>query len=111
MLETTIDAQQCGDIVAFAIRITNPDDEDVELSFSDSQRVRVVVYSTTEDEPRWRSDEDQLFMQMLGSQVIRAGDETIFEETWGEPEPGEYRAVGEVVCSGRELRTETEFSV
>ena len=109
MLEPTIEAAPRGDAVEFTIRVVNRGDEDVELSFSDSQRLRVTVYDG--DEPRWRSDEGQLFAQMLGSETVPEAGESVFEAVWEEAEPGEYRAVGEVVCRDEELRAETTFAI
>jgi hypothetical protein len=109
MLETTIEAAPRGGAVEFTIRVVNRGDEDVELSFSDSQRVRVTAYDG--DDPHWRSDEGQLFAQMLGSETVPAGEECVFEAIWDAPEPGEYRVVGDVLCQEEALRAETTVSV
>lgn len=113
MLETTIDAEPGDDAVAFTLCVENRGEEDVALSFSDSQRVRVSVFTAETDaaEPIWRSDEGQLFAQMLGSETVPAGERIEFREEWVEPAPGTYRAVGDVVCRERELQDETTFSV
>ncbi|MEF8800547.1 MAG: BsuPI-related putative proteinase inhibitor [Halolamina sp.] len=113
MLETTIDAEPGDDAVAFSLRVENRGDDDVALSFSDSQRVRISVFSAENDaaEPIWRSDEGQMFAQMLGSEPVPAGESVEFREEWVEPAPGTYRAVGDVVCRERELQDETTFSV
>ena len=113
MLETSMDVEPRDGALEFQVRVTNRGDTDEELSFSDSQRVRVTVYGTENDndEPHWRSDEDQMFMQMLGSETVPAGEEILFQEEWNEADAGEYRAVGEVVCRDCDLRAETAFSV
>jgi hypothetical protein len=111
MLETDIEAEPRGGAVTFTLRVTNHGTDDVELAFSDSQRVRVTVSPVGEDEPCWRSDEGQMFAQMLGSETVPADGAVAFEVVWKAPELGEYRAVGEVVCREEELQTETTFSV
>jgi len=116
MLETTIDAEPREGAVEFTLRVANQGADDVELSFSDSQRVRVTVSPVGEDEPCWRSDEGQMFAQMLSSETVPAGEEVDFEAVWDDPEPGEYRAVGEVVCRNEaelegELQVATTFAV
>jgi hypothetical protein len=113
MLETIIDAESGDGAVAFTLRVENRGDDDIELSFADSQRVRVSVFSAETDaaEPIWRSDDGQMFAQMLGSETVPAGGRVEFREEWAEPAPGTYRAVGDVVCQERELEDETTFSV
>ena len=113
MLETSIDAHPGDDAVAFDLRVENRADEDAELAFSDSQRVRVSAVPADADdaEPRWRSDDEQMFMQVLGSETVPGGGSIAYREEWENPESGTYRAVGEVVCRERDLQAETTFSV
>ena len=115
MLETTVETERRGEAVAFTVRVANDGDEDAKLNFSDSQRVRVTVYGDDgrdgHDEARWRSDEGEMFMQMLGTETVPAGGEAVFEAVWEAADPGEYRVVGEVVCQNEELRAETTCSV
>ncbi len=131
MLETTLEAHPTDGAVTFDLRVENRGTEDVELSFSDSQRIRVSVVPADVDDAatpgnvddaaapgdaddvdtRWRSDEGEMFMQVLGSETVPAGGQLGFEASWEDPEPGEYRAVGEIVCRERELRDEAAFEV
>lgn len=122
MLETSLDARASNDAVSFDLLVENRGDEDVEFSFSDSQRIRVSVVPADVDlgeapvdvddvETRWRSDEGQMFMQVLGSETVPAGGRLEYGATWDNPDPGEFRAVGEIVCRERELQDGTTFTV
>jgi|AntRauTorcE11898_2_1112593.scaffolds.fasta_scaffold03729_2 hypothetical protein len=109
MLEATFTSQPRGDSLAFELRVENHTDEAVELSFSDAQRLRVSVFPATGEDgadPVWRSDADQMFAQVLGTETVPAGGSLTFQAAWKAPESGEYLAVGEVTCQNRELRGE-----
>ena len=107
MLEVTLSSQPRGDSLAFELRVENHGEEAVELSFPDAQRVRVSVFPANgDDDPVWRSDVDQMFAQVVGTETVPAGASVTFETAWKEPEPGEYLAVGEVTCQDRELAAE-----
>lgn len=114
MLETTLSTQPTGESLAFELTVKNHGEEAVELSFSDAQRVRVSVYSAdaaTDDAPRWRSDEGQLFAQISGTETVPAGSSNQFETAWKTPDSGEYRVVGEVTCQEHSLQDELTFLV
>ena len=109
MLESSLHSRQRDDALAFELTVENHGDEPVELSFADGQRVRVAVYPADADDdasPIWRSDADQMFAQVLGSETVPAGESVTFDAAWQSPEPGEYLAVGEVTCQDRELDAE-----
>ncbi|GAB7012646.1 BsuPI-related putative proteinase inhibitor [Halolamina salina] len=109
MLESSLHSRRHDGGLAFELTVENPGDEPVELSFPDAQRVRVSVYPADADDdasPVWRSDADQMFAQVLGSETVPAGESVTFGAAWQDPEPGEYLAVGEVTCRDRELSAE-----
>lgn len=111
MLDTTLDVAADSDHVAFGLTVTNDGEDEVTLSFSDGQRTRFTVTPASGGDAVWRSDEGQMFMQMLGEETVPAGDSLVFGAEWESPEPGEYEVVGEVTCSDHELSAEETFSV
>ena len=108
MLEPSLESHPRGDALAFELTVENTGDEAVELSFADAQRVRVSVYPAGADEaaPIWRSDADQMFAQVMGSETVSAGESRTFDAAWSDPDPGEYYVVAELCCRDRTLRAE-----
>lgn len=128
MLETTLDAAVGDDAVRFELAVANDGDEPVDLAFRSGQRTAIRVHgagteaeadaATDADadaaegaEAVWDSAEGRMFTQALGVETVPAGGSRHFTETWSEPAPGDYRAVGEVTCQEADLRAETTFSV
>jgi len=109
VLEPSLESQRRGDALAFELTVENTGDDPVELSFTDAQRVRVSVYPAGADEdatPLWRSDADQMFAQVMGSETVSAGESRTFDAAWSDPDPGEYYVVAELCCRDRTLRAE-----
>lgn len=111
MLRTTLSVGSRTDAVVFELTVANDADEDATLSFSDGQRTRFTVEPAGGGDAVWRSDAEKMFMQVLGDESIPAGESATFGEVWESPDPGEYRVVGEVTCTGETLEADAEFSV
>jgi len=109
VLDTQLRSHLQDGALAFELHVENRGDEPVDLSFPTAQRSRVALYPADSDDdtdPVWRSDAEKMFAQVLGSETGEPGETVSFAAAWDDPEPGEYRAVGEVVCDDRELRAE-----
>jgi len=109
VLDTQLRSHLQDGALAFDLRVENRGDEPVDLSFPTGQRVRVALSPADADDdadPIWRSDAEKMFAQVLGTETIEPGETLTFAAAWDDPEPGEYRAVGEVTCEDRELRAE-----
>lgn len=126
MLEATLDAAVGDDAVRFELAVANDGDEPVDLAFRSGQRTAIRVHeagteadaaadadaNAAEDaEAVWDSAEGRMFTQALGVETVPAGGTRRFTETWSDPPPGDYRAVGEVTSQEADLRAETTFSV
>lgn len=124
MLEATLDVAVGDDAVRFELAVANDGDEPVDLAFRSGQRTAIRVHEVgaeadaaadadaAEDvETVWDSAEGRMFTQALGVETVPAGGTRRFTETWSDPAPGDYRAVGEVTCQEADLRAETTFSV
>lgn len=111
MLRTTLRAGPQAEDVVFELTVHNDGDEDVALSFRDGQRTRFTVELADGGETVWRSDEDKMFMQMLGEETIPAGASATFGEVWESPTPGEYIVEGTVTCEDHDLVATAEFTV
>lgn len=111
MLQTSLSVGPQAEDVAFELTVRNDGDEDVVLSFRDGQRTRFTVEPAGGGDLVWRSDEEKMFIQMLGEETLPAGTSTTFGDVWESPDSGEYRVVGELTCEDRELSADAEFSV
>lgn len=119
MLEATLDATVGDEEVTFDLAVANDGGEPVDLAFRTGQRIAVRVYEAgsedggevDESEPVWDSAAGRMFTQALGVETVPAGGTRHFGETWSDPAPGDYRAVGEVTCEEADLRAETTFGV
>lgn len=111
MLDCTLSVDTRSDAVAFELAVTNEGGEDASLSFRDGQRVRFTVESADGGGTVWRSDEGQMFVQVLGEEQIPAGTAISFGEVWENPESGDYRVHGEITSDDEALTADEEFSV
>lgn len=111
MLRTSLSIGSQADAVAFELTVSNDGEEPASLSFRDSERVRFTVEPAGGGDPVWRSDEGQMFAQMLGQERIPPGHSVSFGEIWDNPSSGEFHVVGEVACTDHDLKTERDFSV
>lgn len=95
--------------VRFRFTVENTGDDARTLSFSDGQRFDVTV--TDGDDEAWRFSEGQMFMQMLGSETLEAGESAVYEATWEVPAAGEYEARAELVATDADCEATTAVSV
>lgn len=114
MLDASLSVDAADDAVTFELAVTNTGDDPVDLSFRTSQRAEFTVYPAdagTETEPVWQASEGRMFAQMLGSETVEPGEEVVYRDEWPGPAPGEYRAIGEVVCTGHDIEAAATFEV
>ncbi|PSP57304.1 hypothetical protein BRC72_09760 [Halobacteriales archaeon QH_7_66_36] len=106
-----------GDDVAFELTVTNDGPDPVAVTFRDGIRADFAVYDAdgeadTADSEVWRYSEGRMATQAISTAEFAPGESATFSETWADPTPGEYTAVGELRLAGDdEVRTETPFSV
>jgi hypothetical protein len=103
-LEVTV-----GDGVRFRFVVTNPGDTPIELTFRDACRADFAVYEG--DEEVWRYSDGKAFSQVLTSADLQPGEAATFEETWPNPEPGDYTAEATLRVLEEEISARTPFSV
>ncbi|EJN61621.1 BsuPI-related putative proteinase inhibitor [Halogranum rubrum] len=109
MVTATLDADAGEGAVQFTLTVENDGDDPLELSFPDGQRAEFLAQA--DGETVWRWSDDQMFMQMLGSETIEPGGTATYEGIWEGPKPGTYDCRGEVVAEGHGIAAETTVSV
>jgi hypothetical protein len=108
-LQATLTVEADEDAVGFLLRVGNDGDDDVDLTFSDGQRVDVVVRDG--DRTVWRFAEGRMFTQALGSDTVPAGGEVTYGAEWPDPDPGDYEAEATLAANGAEVAATATFSV
>ena len=103
-LEVTV-----GDGVRFQFTVVNSGDTPVELTFRDACKADFAVYEG--DEEVWRYSDDRMFAQVLTTADLQPGETAAFEETWPDPEPGDYTAEATLRVRERDVTARTPFSV
>ncbi|MFQ3319627.1 MAG: hypothetical protein ACI8UR_002302 [Natronomonas sp.] len=103
-LEVTV-----GDGVTFQFTVVNGGDTSVELTFRDACTADFAVYE--DDEAVWRYSDGRAFAQVLTSADLQPGETATFEETWPNPEPGDYTAEATLRVRERDITARTPFSV
>lgn len=116
MLEATLTATPTDGRVTFELTVENAGDAPERLSFRSGQRAEFAVRpaDADPDDERaavWRWSRGRMFAQALGEEVIEPGESRRYEGDWDDPDPGEYVAVGRVVCDDRDVTAETDLSV
>lgn len=109
MLEARLRAEGSGGVVSFEFTVSNADDQPADLRFRDACRADVTVL--TDGEEVWRWSDGRMFAQAVEEARLNPGESAAFEFEWPDPEPGTYRAVGELRLLDRECTAETELRV
>ena len=92
-----------GDSIPLALHVVNATTEPLVLEFTSSQRYNLWI-APADGEPIWTWAADKLFAQMMGQETIAPGDTMEFRETIPAPaEPGDYRVIGSIATTTREL--------
>lgn len=102
-----------GEEVTIRIGLANRSSEDRTLTFPTSQRYDLVLLDP-EDEEVARWSRDRSFLQVLGEETVRAGEEgPVWTETWTIPEDrtGPHRLVVELPASPAGLRTGVDVEI
>lgn len=92
-----------GDSIPLTLHVVNGTTEPLVLEFTSSQRYNLWV-APPAGEPIWTWAADKLFMQALGQETIAPGDTIQFADFAPAPsEPGDYRVIGSIATTTREL--------
>ena len=107
-LEVTV-----GDGVRFQFTVVNGSDRPVELTFRDACKVDYAVYEGDEEvgEEVWRYSDGRMFTQVLTNADLQPGETATFEETWPDPNPGDYTAEATLRVMEHDVSARTPFSV
>ena len=108
-LEVTV-----GDGVQFHFTVVNGSDRPVELTFRDACKVDYAVYEGDDDDAGpevWRYSGDRMFAQVLTNADLQPGETATFEETWSDPDPGDYTAEATLRVVENGVTARTPFSV
>ena len=109
-LAASMDARVRGDTVVFTLHVSNPTSSPVRLAFTSSQRFDFEVGTLT-GESVWHWSADRSFMQVLGEEILRAGETVDYRAEWVPTRPGEYYVRGRVVSTNQPVELRTSFEV
>ncbi len=109
MLEASLTVT-VGEEVSFRLVVANANDEPAEVTFRDAAHADFSVLRDDGHEV-WRWSAGRAFMQALQPARFEPGEEAVFEESWPDPEPGDYTARAELRTVGENVVAETPFSV
>jgi hypothetical protein len=123
----TLDARldvRVKDAVTFALTVTNPTTEHIELTFYDGQTADVVVYDDGTGDDRgaeagdgelrdvvWRWSDGRAFTQAIRTSTLAPGEQAREEMTWEDPIPGTYTAVATFNPGDTSAQAENVFEV
>jgi hypothetical protein len=114
MLDSSLEVT-VGNGVTFRFAVSNGTGGPVELTFRDGCRADFAVRredgGDDEDEEVWRWSEGRSFTQEIRHARLEPGEEAVFEESWPDPEPGDYTAEATLRVAEHDVRAETPFSV
>jgi len=108
MLDSSLEVT-VGDGVAFSFTVVNGGDRPVELTFRDACRADFAVYADGEEV--WRYSDGRMFAQMITEAELQPGESATFEETWPDPDPGDYTAEATLRVTDHEVTARIPFSV
>jgi hypothetical protein len=108
-LAASLNAEVVGDTVNLALRVTNPTDEAVELTFPSGQSFDFVV--TRQGRELWRWSEDRMFTQAIRYERIEPGETRVYESAWVPPPgvEGELAVRGFLTARDQRLEQETRI--
>jgi hypothetical protein len=109
-LECSLAATVSGDRIEFSYDVRNPDDEPIELQFSDAQESDLVVEDTDGTEV-WRWSAGRMFAQMLQQKGIPPGGTLTYDFEWEPPESGKYEATATLEATNAECDASVAFEV
>jgi hypothetical protein len=123
----TLDARldvRVEDGVTFALTVTNPTTEHVELTFRDGQTADVIVRADDIEADRgvaakdgelrdvvWRWSDGRAFTGAIRRSTLAPGEQAREEMTWENPIPGSYTAVATLETNGASVHAENDFEV
>jgi len=109
-LDCSLSIDVRDDRVAFTYEVTNPDDEPIDLQFSDGQESDLAIEDDHGTEV-WRWSDGRMFAQMLQQKHLAPGETATYEFEWGNPDPGEYEATATLAANNADCEATTAFEV
>jgi hypothetical protein len=108
-LVASLQAEPRGDTVYFSLRVTNPGDASVELTFPTGQTYDFVV-EHGEDEV-WQWSDGRAFTQAVRHVGIEGGATEVYEAEWIPPDgtTGAFRVRGFLTALEERLEQQTQF--
>lgn len=98
-----------GDDVVLRFVVENAGDDPIEVTFRDAGKADFAVYRDGEEV--WRWSDGKMFAQVLQPAQFEPGEETVFEETWAHPAPGDYTAEATLRVREGDVTARTSFSI
>lgn len=108
MLDSSLEVT-VGDGVRFRFTVVNPSDRPVEVTFRDACRADFAVFEGETEV--WRYSDGRAFAQSLTTADLQPGETAVFEESWPNPEPGDYTAEATLRVREHDVSARTPFSV
>jgi hypothetical protein len=99
-----------GDSTHIEIHVTNVAGRMLTLEFATTQRYDVEI-SDSSGRRVWRWSDDMMFAQVLGREVVLAGESMRYVITWPRPVPGEYVATARIVSTNYPVELRTSFRI
>jgi hypothetical protein len=109
-LAATLNVVLEGRRASVELHVMNTTSAALMLEFASAQRYDFEI-SNGAGERLWRWSEDMLFAQMLGEEVIAAGESVRYQATWTPAGPGAYVATGRLVSTNYPVELRTTFQV
>jgi hypothetical protein len=98
-----------GDPVALSLRVRNPTDAPMTLTWPSAQRYDFVIED--HGRPVWVWSKGRAFAQVLIDHILSPHGEAIFREVWRTASPGHYRAQGILMSLPPRTSEWAEFEV
>lgn len=107
-LAATLNVGVHGDTARLELHVTNETAAAVTLEFPTAQRYDFEI-RTGSGELSWRWSDDMMFGQVLGREVLAAGQTLRYEAAWVATGAGDYVATGRVVSTNLPVELRTPF--
>ncbi|MFT4890061.1 MAG: hypothetical protein ACI9YT_000974 [Halobacteriales archaeon] len=109
-LDGSLSAAARDDRVEFTFEVTNPDEDPIDLQFSDAQEADLAIADADGTEV-WRWSVGRMFAQMLQRKQLDPDETATYGFEWENPEPGEYEARATLEASNADCEATTAFTV
>ncbi|XVH31082.1 BsuPI-related putative proteinase inhibitor [Haloferacaceae archaeon DSL9] len=109
MLDATLTVRPSDDGMGLLLAVENAAASDETLSFRSGKRADFVALDDGEEV--WRWSDGRMFTQVLGEEVVAAGETKTYSATWPTPDPGEYTVRGELCTVDRDVTAEMAVTI